>query len=359
MKFSGPLNIIYFTLCIFLCASLPAFTQNNVIDPDHTASSSKGSSIRELHNKLIKDKETDREKLHAFYFWIANNINYDVSEWTNPTNNWKKQEPANVLKSKKAVCHGYAELLKALCDLSNIKSYLVSGYIRRNNQFVSEGHTWNVVYLNNTWLPVDVTGGAGGVTNQRKFMKEYDEQYFLSDPVDFLQNHYPFDPAWQLVNYPVKLTEYKKQNWKYSPLPTENIYNFNDTLALWEKQESLAKRLMAAQRMIRMNPEDIESKKELSFAMFDAADAQSAKGINILSELYPKSQSQHSTAIRANIPKAEFNSKLDTALHYFNAADSILNKLVVYSQPERNNLANAKKAVRHNIEIIKSERGKP
>jgi hypothetical protein len=134
------------------------------------------------------------------------------------------------------------------------------------------------------------------------------------------------------------------------------VYHFNDTISKWEQNDSVVKRLLAAQRMTRMNPEDIESKKELTYAMFDLADEQSANGIRILSDLYPKSKSQHTTANRVNIPTQEFNLKLDSAFLYLSNADSVLKKIVGYSPQDRTDLDNAKKAVRHNLDVIKSER---
>lgn len=348
----------YFLLCV-CCVMLTGglFAQQKYSLADKAASSAKATSIEMLHAELSRQLNTDEEKLRAFYYWITHNINYDVNEWTRPSGNFAAQSAVNVLKNKKAVCHGYSELFKSLCDLSGIKCFLVSGYTKRENVFVNEGHTWNIVFVNNQWLPIDATWGAGGVNENGKYIMEFDENYFLPNPIDFLKDHYPFDPAWQLVHHPVSLSNYRKKDWIYKDNPGGSIYNFNDTISSWMLNDSTTMRVMSAKRMVRMNPEDPESKKELSYALMDFAQEESIKGTSILSELYPKSKNQQTTATKINLPKDEFNKKLDTAYRHFTTADSVLNKVVVLSQSDRVNVENTRKVLKHNMNVIKMERG--
>src|SRR5688572_15769408 len=150
-------------IVLFVLSNTISFSQENYAFADSVAVSVKAASVETLHRELTKNLTTDQDKVRSFFFWIAQNINYDVSEWTNPSGDFSKQQPANVLKNMKAVCHGYSQLFKVLCDLSGIKCFIVTGYTRNEAIFSGEGHAWNVIYLNGKWQQIDATWGAGGV----------------------------------------------------------------------------------------------------------------------------------------------------------------------------------------------------
>ena len=70
----------------------------------------------------------DSLKLRASFIWITENIAYDVKAFI-------KEDPIAsqinyVIKNKKAVCGGYAALLKYFCDGFNIECEVVEGYAR-------------------------------------------------------------------------------------------------------------------------------------------------------------------------------------------------------------------------------------
>lgn len=319
------------------------------------AEQAKGRSIEELHRQLTDGLTTEEDRLRAFYYWITHHISYDVNAWRSRSGNWEKQETEVVLKNRKAVCHGYSNLLNSLCRLSGIPSFLVSGYVKKNNIFINEGHTWNMVFTGGQWKAIDATWGAGGIDEQSSFVRHFDSTYFFTPPEIFLSNHYPFDPAWQLVPYPVRLSDYKKSNWKYSVQKNVPEYHFNDTIAQWLKLDSVARRLESAYRMVRMNPDDKEAKLELSFALTDAAYEESSKGTAILAELYPQSGNKRTTAGRSNIPEQEFRSKLREALTHFEKADSIAATVKPTEPGHREQLQQLRKQLQHNRNVITTE----
>lgn len=82
-------------------------------------------------------------------------------------------------------------------------------------------HAWNAAKINGNWKLIDVTWGAGYVKS-RKFVKNYKEYFFCSDPEMFFFKHYPSDKKWlftqkteqDFVNLPLYYSNYQKSNIK-------------------------------------------------------------------------------------------------------------------------------------------------
>jgi len=90
----------------------------------------------------------DSLRLRASFIWITENISYDIE-------GFEKEDPRSstlnyVIKNKKAVCGGYAGLLKFFCDAFNIESEIIYGIARTGkrdiniNQYnLRSNHAWN------------------------------------------------------------------------------------------------------------------------------------------------------------------------------------------------------------------------
>ena len=61
--------------------------------------------------------------------WLHKNLGPDTIIITN-TFHFANWQPFDVIKNKKAVCGGYAALLKYFCDGFNIECEVVEGYAR-------------------------------------------------------------------------------------------------------------------------------------------------------------------------------------------------------------------------------------
>ena len=211
--------------------------------------------VTSISQKLTSNLSDDSSKIAAIYFWITSNIQYDhrfrnrVEGDTTLT-----QEPYNVVKTRKAVCIGYAKLFKALCKMSNIKAYVVEGIVKdKNNIPEREGHAWNVVQLNEKYYLLDATWGADNA--------EVAQKYFLGGPSVFLQNHLPHDPIWQLLTQPIGYQCFTHN--LDCDKTVENI-SFQDTIKHWESLDSLGKVFNAANRILNYNPEDVEAMKVMA-----------------------------------------------------------------------------------------------
>ena len=169
--------------------------------------------VAELATYLAKPAANDLEKVRGFYVWIAENIAYDVRAFThyNPSR-YQRVALEEVLRRRKAVCQGYAELFQAMCQHHSIPCHLVPGYSKglnsRGQDFTRGDHAWNAVQLNGEWHLLDVTWGSGGLDDQLSFVKQFNDDYFLTDPRTFVQDHLPLDPVWQLLDCPVGMASF-------------------------------------------------------------------------------------------------------------------------------------------------------
>jgi hypothetical protein len=55
--------------------------------------------------------------------------------------------------------------------------------------------------------------------NEGKFTFKYNESYWATAPHKLLDNHYPTDPAWQLIDQPITLTEFDARPKVNTPVP--------------------------------------------------------------------------------------------------------------------------------------------
>ena len=170
----------------------------------------------------------DSLRLRAAFIWITENIAYDVEAF-------EKEDPRAaqieyVLKNKKGICSGYANLLKFFCDSYKIENEIVHGRARggKNDVYVANtrfrtNHAWNAVKVNGQWRLIDATWAAGIVSENEeddpafkpRFTREFKEFYYFAPPERFALNHYPSDIRWSLVS---RLPVY--QDFIQSPLPT-------------------------------------------------------------------------------------------------------------------------------------------
>ena len=70
-------------------------------------------------------------------------------------------------------------------------------------------HEYNVIKLDNKWYPIDSTWGAGHIES-KKFIKSYNEFYFLADPELLIKTHFPADEKWLLTKKKYTLEEFFK-----------------------------------------------------------------------------------------------------------------------------------------------------
>jgi transglutaminase/protease-like cytokinesis protein 3 len=190
-----------------------------------------------LAKRLTAPYSTELEKVRSIFRWITEHISYNVMrfqpqpviyrddgvESADDTSSVLKplnERVANiVLKRKVTVCEGYARLFKTLCDYAGIKSEIIDGYARTNmsgpgRQFRCN-HKWNAVFIDSSWYLLDATWASGYLNySGDKFIKDYNDYYFLTQPKEFIRDHYPADVRWTLLSNPPTLSEFNHTPFK-------------------------------------------------------------------------------------------------------------------------------------------------
>ncbi|XP_062582841.1 kyphoscoliosis peptidase-like [Saccostrea cucullata] len=181
------------------------------------------TSLNCLADYLIKGAKSDKEKVRAFFVWIANNIKYDTDAYF--SGNYGNTNAESVIKHGKSVCSGYANLFEAFCKGAGIQVQVISGFSKGYGYSPEKpitpnrrtDHAWNAVFLENKWQFVECTWGAGHLSNAGEFQKAFNNFYFLTNPRHFIVDHFPFEhndeefsKKWQLLKNPISLDEFNR-----------------------------------------------------------------------------------------------------------------------------------------------------
>lgn len=219
-------NLSFLSILLFLniCfGQIADFSNINFKKADDNAIKFQGEGLENLpmlSYNLTHNLETDVEKFRAIYTWVCMNIKGDISQQNligrkrkqyknDSTNylNWNRYFLKTVfkklIKHKKTMCTGYAYLIKELSFFANIECEIIDGYGRTIESNVEEfqlpNHSWNAVKINDKWYLCDATWSSG-YTIGNFFVNNYNDGYFLTDPLLFSKNHFPLKKEWLLTN---------------------------------------------------------------------------------------------------------------------------------------------------------------
>ena len=127
-----------------------AFSDKEDIPEDRDKARDLYKVCQSFLNGLQSKKQSDYEKEKLIHDYIVSSVVYGYPSG--------KKEPEGdaysaygALVLKKAVCNGYAEAMKLLCDLSGVTCKMISGTAD------GENHAWNLIKLDKDWYHVDPT----------------------------------------------------------------------------------------------------------------------------------------------------------------------------------------------------------
>ena len=205
------------------------------------------SSTELIAQQLNMDFKSDLDKVRALYIWMTKNIAYDLKEFYSGPKQYtfryasKEELDKNIeerkrsvirktLGSKKAVCEGYAQTFKRVCDNLSISCEVISGYSKTQASEIGKlplggKHAWNAVRINNRWQFVDATWGAGYVSDRNVWIRKMDDYFFFTPAEEMLNSHFPENEKWQLLNQPISAKE-------FSETPILNASFFKSKVAL-------------------------------------------------------------------------------------------------------------------------------
>lgn len=161
--------------------------------------------------------QTPEEKAWMIYRWITTNISYQT-EVLEDLDNYE-QPGAHLLKTRTAVCDGYAFLFLQLASRMNLEAKTITGWARGYSPADSgddpfgeyNSHAWNVVKIGSEWKLIDATWGSGYIGPDGSFQSSPNDYYFFTPPQQFAIDHYPEEKRWQLLDQPLSKDQYLNQ----------------------------------------------------------------------------------------------------------------------------------------------------
>ena len=132
-------------------------------------------SVGKKAAELCKNKATDEEKVLALHNYISKNFKYNyifanavmkgkIKNYTPNTN--------EILTERRGVCYDFSSLFAAMCRSQGIPCAISKGYL--NGAY----HAWNMVYVNDNWVAVDLTNS---VRAKLKAVKPFSECTVMLD----------------------------------------------------------------------------------------------------------------------------------------------------------------------------------
>ncbi|KAJ7988839.1 hypothetical protein DPEC_G00313350 [Dallia pectoralis] len=182
--------------------------------------------IQTVAQRVTQGAKTELERLRAIWVWLCHNIDYDVTGYLGQSK--KLCSPEEVIAAGRGLCCGYSSLCTELCRVVGIECLEVPGHSKgighrrgRSLQGVKSDHLWNAVCLGGQWYLLDACWGAGRVDmDTNTFINRFDDFYFLTEPEDFIDSHFPDQESWQLLATPISLEEFERRVFKTSSFYT-------------------------------------------------------------------------------------------------------------------------------------------
>ena len=113
------------------------------------------SDVEAVNNQLdkiigelnISSYASTSDKIRVFHDYLISHVDYDNERARSGESMYKSNTAYGALIEGKAICSGYADALAIFLDRLDVPNFKIS----------EEEHIWNMVYINNSWLHIDVT----------------------------------------------------------------------------------------------------------------------------------------------------------------------------------------------------------
>lgn len=101
----------------------------------------------EILKENIQDSMTQEEKIKIIHDYIIEHTKYDSEKSDKKISNYQSTTAYGPLFEGYGICSGYADAMKLFLTRLNVPSMKIA----------SENHIWNLVYINDQWLHLDLT----------------------------------------------------------------------------------------------------------------------------------------------------------------------------------------------------------
>lgn len=185
------------------------------------------STIIAQAKKIIENSTSDLDKIKAIHDWVANNVWYDYDFFEGRTGS-TYLSAVDILKNKRTVCQGYANLSTALYRAAGFSAKVVYGRGAFWDSNINEtsnyapNHAWTEVFYNGRWITTDCTWDSLNSYRNGAFSdQESCNSYYLDPTMEiFTRDHYMVNNGDENVTY-YKVTF--NSNGGSVVLPIENL----------------------------------------------------------------------------------------------------------------------------------------
>ncbi len=122
--------------------------------------------VDQVLQEVTNDTMTQEDKIKAIHDYIIENTKYDSARSDEQISEYQSTTAYGPLIEGYGVCSGYSDAMMLFLDRLGIPNFKIS----------SENHIWNLVYLNDTWLHLDLTWDDPVLDNGNEII---DYEYFL------------------------------------------------------------------------------------------------------------------------------------------------------------------------------------
>jgi hypothetical protein len=187
-------------------------------------------SIEAVGRYLAASEPDPARRVKAIHDFVATHLAYDAEAYFRRTA-FPDQRAEAVFRAGLAVCAGYANLMRAIAEVTGDEVVVVVGDSRgASTEVEGEPHAWNAARIDGRWYLIDATWDSGYLKD-RAFVREFRTDYLFVPPALIGVTHFPEDPAWQLRAQPLTRGEFARQ-------PMMRPKFFADGLSLLEPRRS-------------------------------------------------------------------------------------------------------------------------
>lgn len=168
--------------------------------------------IKQIVSYINEGAKDDFDRVKKAHDLVAVLIRYDAANfWANSV---PDQSYQNVLKTRLAVCEGYANLFKRLCDELKITCEKVTGFARGvgTSPLVGDtpnvsNHAWNIVTIESESYLIDCTWDSGFMDG-RVAKQQYTTDRLFLKPEHFIYTHFPQNSSYQLLSTSLTVAQF-------------------------------------------------------------------------------------------------------------------------------------------------------
>lgn len=300
--------------------------------------------IKKKALEVTQNCTTDYEKCKAIHDWVSRNVWYDMDVYD--SGKYKPQDAISVLKNKKGVCEGYANLTVEMLRSINIPAKKVRGIslglgMSRNwtydvLQTPKSNHAWTEAYVDGKWIILDTTWDSQNVYENGEFgaQKPIRDTYFDPSLETFSKDHLilRYDiPKDRFITENEKTIPWSKEtqawpvtfpivvNGKQMPVNIKQVYFVEGNTTYYQqrafyKLRDLEQALMGTEKQIEVKWDG----KQKAINIVTGAAANPKEGVVSMETAY-----QAYNAVRSDVPVYVNGKKTDMTVYSINGSNYV------------------------------------